>query len=228
MPKKTQSRGTCTYCGEITAKGSMSKHLKSCAKRQEAIAAANPKNGAAENLIHLRIQSEDTPDMWLNLEMRSSATLKKLDDYLRAIWLECCGHLSQFTVGGAWSGTKVGMTRKAGDVLHDGVKLTHIYDFGTSSETSIKVVDQRVGIPTTKHPIALMARNLMPEAKCIECDKPAKWLCMECMVEDEVVGFLCDEHAETHPHEDYGEPLLVVNSPRVGMCGDVSPAEPPY
>jgi len=35
--------------------------------------------------------------------MRGSATLTKLDDYLRAIWLECCGHLSKFTIGG-WGG----------------------------------------------------------------------------------------------------------------------------
>jgi len=35
--------------------------------------------------------------------MRGSATLAKLDDYLRAIWLECCGHLSKFTIGG-WGG----------------------------------------------------------------------------------------------------------------------------
>ena len=35
-----------------------------------------------------------------DLEMRGSATLAKLDDYLRAIWLECCGYLSGFTIGG--------------------------------------------------------------------------------------------------------------------------------
>ncbi|MBK6433513.1 hypothetical protein [Candidatus Amarolinea dominans] len=28
----------------------------------------------------------------LHLEMRGKATLKDLDEYLRAIWLECCGH----------------------------------------------------------------------------------------------------------------------------------------
>lgn len=228
MPRQPQSRGSCSYCGESIAKGSMSRHLAACAKRQEAIANADPKNGVAEPLLHLRVQSEDSTEMWLDLEMRSSATLKKLDDYLRAIWLECCGHLSQFTVGGAWSGTKIGMARKTGAIFGVGVQLTHIYDFGTSSETSIKYIGQRTGIPTTKHPIALLARNLMPEAQCIECGKPAKWLCMECLYEDDVMGFLCDEHAEDHPHEDYGDPVPLVNSPRVGMCGYTGPAEPPY
>jgi hypothetical protein len=33
---------------------------------------------------------------------------------------------------------------------------------------------------------------------------------------------------EEHPHESYGEPTLLVNSPRVGLCGYEGPAEPPY
>jgi hypothetical protein len=41
-------------------------------------------------------------------------------------------------------------------------------------------------------------------------------------------GTLCDAHAATHPHEDYGEPLALVNSPRSGMCGYEGPADPPY
>lgn len=51
---------------------------------------------------------------------------------------------------------------------------------------------------------------------------------MECVIEEEAQGTLCDAHTRTHPHDDYGEPMPLVNSPRVGMCGDVNPAEPPY
>ncbi|MDS4070322.1 MAG: hypothetical protein RKO24_11955, partial [Candidatus Competibacter sp.] len=90
------------------------------------------------------------------------------------------------------------------------------------------VVGTRQGKPTTTHPIALMARNLMPEAKCIQCDEPAAWLCMECLIEHEVWGTLCDKHAKTHPHDDYGEPIPLVNSPRLGLCGYDGPAKPPY
>ncbi|MDS4020424.1 MAG: hypothetical protein RKR03_07930 [Candidatus Competibacter sp.] len=86
----------------------------------------------------------------------------------------------------------------------------------------------RQGKPTTTHPIALMARNLMPEAKCIQCDEPAAWLCTECLIEHEVWGTLCDKHAKTHPHDDYGEPIPLVNSPRLGLCGYDGPAKPPY
>ena len=106
--------------------------------------------------------------------------------------------------------------------------MTHIYDFGTSSETLIKVVGVREGNPLSRYPIALMARNDPPEVTCMECDQPASWLCTECLYDLGETGMLCDEHVEGHPHDDYGEPMPLVNSPRVGMCGYTGPAEPPY
>ena len=159
--------------------------------------------------------------------MHGSATLTNLDRYLRAIWLECCGHLSQFSIGG-WSGAKISKGKQAQQVFRPGIELTHIYDFGTSSETLIKAVDVRKGKPLTAHPIYLMARNGPPETYCIECGEPALWLCLECLYEWNESGTLCDQHAQDHPHDDYGTPMPLVNSPRVGMCGYTGPAEPPY
>lgn len=205
----------------------MIKHLSTCTKRQELVASIERKEGERETLYHLRVQDSWKKDFWLDLEMRGSATLKDLDHYLRAIWLECCGHLSQFTWGG-WQSREIAKKRRASEVFVPGVELTHIYDFGTSSETLIKVVGAREGKPTTSRAIALMARNLPPETQCLECKQPAAWLCIECLYEDDVWGALCDEHAQTHPHKNYGEPMPLVNSPRVGMCGYTGPAEPPY
>jgi len=227
MPRGKQSKGKCAYCGQEIAKNGVTKHLATCPQRQDAVAKAERKKGNPEALYHLRIQAAGLSEFWLDLEMRGSATLKDLDSYLRAIWLECCGHLSRFSVGG-WSGREIAMKRKADEIFRPGVDLTHIYDFGTSSETLIKVVGMREGKPTTSRPIALMARNVMPECECIECKQPAAWLCMECVIEEETWGTLCDEHAETHPHDNYGEPVALVNSPRLGLCGYNGPAEPPY
>lgn len=147
---------------------------------------------------------------------------------MRAIWLECCGHLSEFSRGG-WGSEKISKTRSVGQVFGKlGVELTHIYDFGTESVTLIKAVGSRTGKPTTRHPIALMARNMPPEYQCIECKQPASSLCLECLIEENVWGTLCDAHARTHPHENYDRPMPLVNSPRLGMCGYTGPAEPPY
>jgi hypothetical protein len=205
----------------------MTRHLETCPQRKSVIEETELKSGKSETLYHLRAQDAYRAGYWLDLEMRGSARLQDLDSYLRTIWLECCGHLSRFSYGG-WGTDEVAKRRKADEIFAPGVELTHIYDFGSSSETKIKFVGMRVGKPTTKYPMALMARNLLPEAKCIECNEPATWFCMECMTEDENEGTLCDEHAEGHPHDDYGEPIPIVNSPRLGMCGYEGPGEPPY
>ena len=224
-----QSRGTCLFCGKESSKGALTRHLSSCPARAEANAKADAGSGKPETLLHLKVQDGYGPDFWLHLEMRGSASLKDLDRYLRAIWLECCGHLSQFSFGG-WSGHEIAMSRKVEQVFTaaGGQPLTHIYDFGTESVTQIELLGTRTGKPLTKHPIFLMARNLAPVAVCQICGKPAEFVCMECVYEEDESGFLCAAHAEDHPHEEYGEPMQLYNSPRTGMCGYDGPALPPY
>ncbi|MFC1972669.1 hypothetical protein ACFLVE_04630 [Chloroflexota bacterium] len=228
MAQKTQSKGQCTYCREEFTKGGMIKHLSSCPQRLEAITVAEQLPQATENLYHLRIQDAGHGDYWLDLEVRGSATLQQMDKYLRVIWLECCGHLSRFSIGSAWGGREIAKNRHIEQIFDMGVELTHIYDFGTPSETAIRFISVREGKPMTRHPIALMARNSAPEAACMDCGQPAAWLCIECLYENERSGLLCDQHAKTHPHDNYGEPIPLVNSPRLGMCGYTGPAEPPY
>jgi hypothetical protein len=164
--------------------------------------------------------THDRPDLH-----NDSASLDDLDRYLRTIWLECCGHLSRFSIGG-WSGSEIPMGRQIQRVFSAGIELTHIYDFGTESQTLIQAVNVRTGKPLSGHPIYLMARNNPPEAPCQICGQPATWLCIDCWEESDEPAFLCDGHAEDHEHEE--GLMAFVNSPRVGMCGYDGPAEPPY
>lgn len=227
MGRKPQSQGLCVYCEREMSKDGLTRHLSDCPRRWAAIADADEGNGEIQTLIHLQIQDANRPEFWLHLEMNGSASLKDLDRYLRAIWLECCGHLSEFRVG-PFEGRKVAMTKKASEALQHGVQIMHYYDFGTTSETQVSALGVRQGKPTSRNPIALMARNKMPDAICLECDQPAAYLCQECLIEDQTSGMLCEAHAKTHPHDNYGEPIPVVNSPRLGMCGYEGPANPPY
>jgi len=229
MPRQKQTKGICTHCGKEVAKGSVTKHLATCPQIQESIGKAEGSKAVAESLYHLRVEDAYQKQFWLDLEIGGTKTLNHLDTYLRGIWLECCGHLSEFMLGSGRLAETIGMQRKIGDVFSQAEeKLTHIYDFGTSSETLVKLVGMRLGKPLTKKPSALLVRNKMPEVQCIKCDQPATHLCLECQYEDEVWGALCDKHAKTHPHNNYGEPIPLVNSPRLGMCGYEGPAEPPY
>ena len=232
---RQQTKGPCVFCGRELTKGGMTKHLSSCAKRKDAmtegrsvtIAKANAKKtGKVETIFHLKVTDAYDKDYWLDLEMKGSSSLNTLDTYLRAIWLECCGHMSQFFTGGSFA-NEVGKARKLEDVVNRG-DLTHVYDFGTSSETVVQCVGYREGKSLTGKAIALMARNNQPVYPCQECGKPATHLCMECLYEDQAEGTLCAEHVKDHPHDAYDEPLALVNSPRMGMCGYDGPAEPPY
>ncbi len=225
MAAKLQTKGIC-MCSQVIAKQSVVKHLSACSTYQALVEKAEKKTSASETIYHLRVQDKYNKAFWLDLEMTGSATLQHLDNYLRAIWLECCGHLSQFSVGG-WRGEEIALQRKISTVFQLGIDLTHIYDFGTSSETMITPIATREGKPITKRPIALLVRNQMPESACIECQQPAEWFCLECLIEANVMGTLCDTHAKIHAHADYGDPIRLVNSPRLGMCGYDGPAEPP-
>lgn len=225
MARKAQSRGTCTFCGKDMAKGGLSRHLKSCAGRKEAVEQAS---GKEQNIYHLQVQDAWDGMYWLHLEMNGTAKLGELDNYLRAIWLECCGHMSHFAIGGVWSGNELNDALQVDKVFSTADALDHVYDYGTSNETKVKVVGVRKGSPLTKHPIMLMGRNFLPEAECKSCEKQATYLCMECIYEQQESGLLCDDHAKDHACEDYGGPIAFVNSPRVGMCGYTGPADPPY
>ena len=87
MPKGKQSRGICAYCGYETTKGSMGRHLATCSKRGKLLRQAEHKGIKEETLYHLRVQDAWRSEFWLDLEMRGSATLKNLGDYLRAIFI---------------------------------------------------------------------------------------------------------------------------------------------
>ncbi|WP_395141521.1 hypothetical protein [Armatimonas sp.] len=216
-------RGICSYCGEEVAKQSIGKHLEKCAKREAAIDTAT---GKSETLFYLRAESAHTKAFFLDLEVRGSATLEDLDRYLRTIWLECCGHLSEFAYE-AWEDT-ISPSRKVESVFKTQKEVTHLYDMGSTSETTLRMMAERKGAPTTEHPLVLMVRNKILEVSCEECENPARWLCSECMAEEGEWVVLCDDCLEPHGHMTDYSPVLLVNSPRLGMCGYDGPANPPY
>jgi len=116
------------------------------------------------------------------------------------------------------------MKVKVETLLVPGLEIPYEYDFGTTSHLLIKVVAQRLGKPTTGHPIVLLARNKFEPPPCMVCGQPATQICTECLYREDGCSELCDAHAREH--DDML--LALVNSPRTGMCGYDGPAEPPY
>ncbi len=79
------SEGQCAYCKEIFAQKEMSKHLATHLKK---MATEKP---SRDKSFHITVGEGP---FFLNLLIDADAPLNFLDDYLRAIWLECCGHMS--------------------------------------------------------------------------------------------------------------------------------------
>lgn len=229
-PRQQQSKGACVFCGRDMTSGGLIRHLKTCDRHLEAIQVVNRKGKGRQKqrLYHLQIRNAWAPEFWLHLEINGNTILGELDGYLRAIWLECCGHMSQFSMGRKRLDTEISMSRKMEHILRPGMELTHIYDFGTSTETVIKTVDVREGHPLSKRPIYLMARNNTPEIECDLCGEPARWLGEDYTDDYGEWVALCDEHVNGNSDEDYSEFFEIVNSPRVGVCGYTGPAEPSY
>lgn len=218
-----QTKGKCKYCGKEYTRGNMFKHLAACKERKAALESGT---GRKCGYFELAVYGKYYKEYWLILEIRENATLKDLDDFLRDIWLECCGHLSSFEIGGVtydaypdtssfWGPPAKSMNCKLKTVLQTGMKFGYEYDFGSTTELVLEVHGYREGL-MTKEKITLLSRNNMPEIECDVChQKKAAAICTECIYDGG--GFLCEDCAKEH---ECGEDMLlpVCNSPRMGVC----------
>ncbi|MBA2284394.1 MAG: hypothetical protein H0W02_02820 [Ktedonobacteraceae bacterium] len=93
------STGICNFCQGEFEKPRMSQHLKFCKQRKAYQETANSTDAEKTRLFQLFVEGRYLPMYWLHLEMPASALLEDLDSFLRAMWLECCDHLSGFKVG---------------------------------------------------------------------------------------------------------------------------------
>jgi hypothetical protein len=236
MPRRT-STGKCALCGGVFNKSVMTRHLAKC---QSEHAAKAPPKGTPRKSMRLVVEGRRLPEYWLHLEMPADSTLLDLDRFLRGIWLECCGHLSAFTIDGVQYELNTGqvdemwamfggrsapqsMSAKLDRVLRPGTTFVHEYDFGTTTELKGKLVSEQLASFSKKEIVKTLARNLPPVIPCSVCGAPSTQLCTECLYRG--TGCLCDDHTQDHKCGD--EMFLpVVNSPRVGECGYTGPYDP--
>ncbi|MBI4785509.1 MAG: hypothetical protein HY782_00460 [Chloroflexi bacterium] len=219
---KQPSSGKCNLCGETFGKVAMTRHLAKCRL------AHAPTGKSSKRILHLLVEGKYDPYYWMHIEMPADAKLDRLDDFLRRTWLECCGHLSAFSIRGQRFSVDAGggdvffdmepeedFSAKLGDVLSPGLKFEHEYDFGTTTHLALKVVAERHGA-TKSRSVEVLARNDPPDIRCEACGRPATQVCSVCIYNDP--AWYCDDCILEHKcGDEYALP--VVNSPRVGMCG---------
>ncbi len=238
MPWGKSSNGKCVFCEKSFTKTSLTRHLNSHLTEK---AVAN-KPGKS---FHLKIETNprwgSTP-YFLHLWVNGNTTMEKIDSLLRQIWLECCGHLSAFrlprnkrpSINNLFSNTslanyalrmeydngEIPMNKKAKDIFKKDLKLEYQYDFGSTTELLVSVIEE-FGMEADE-PLVLLSRNERPGWMCELCgENQATQLCTVC-TEDTLFCTACAEkHAKTcSDFADYAA-TPVVNSPRMGVCAYV-------
>jgi hypothetical protein len=218
--KRLSTSGKCELCGGAFSKGSMKRHLQKCKQPKSTV------EGAGKESFHIVVQGGYRNIYWLHLAVPWQVPLRTLDQFLRAKWLECCGHMSAFTIAGQRYAampmddldgeiTERSMNVPVRTVLRVGAKFLHEYDYGSTTELSLEVAGVFQQDEKLKG-IHLLAQNLPPEIPCGKCGANATQICSQCAWSGG--GWLCDACVSKHK---CGEEMLlpVVNSPRVGVCG---------
>lgn len=213
------SEGECLFCGQCFGQDSLSGHLATHLAGME----PNPQ------AVALHIQVASGP-YFLELLLPDAWTFADLDAILRDIWLECCGHASNFTFPNQpadeafWEALDRGeappiMATPLKEAYAPGREMRYEYDFDTPTELDVTFC----GAYTVKFPSGtdwlLLSRNEPLPILCHTCgDAPAVVICP--LFHPEGTTF-CDDCAEEHTGEceDFRYAALpVVNSPRAGVC----------
>lgn len=214
MNEKIVTQGVCNKCNEIISRRAAKSHINKC---------LNQENKDAPDAFLIKVQWPHTnPIYWMYLSVPFKSRLQDLDLFLRRIWLECCDHLSQFRIdhkrylsyfqSNVFSRSEeFSMAIRSEKVLMPGLKFTHEYDFGSTTELLLEVVGLINAVDSKE--VKVIVQNQEPEFKCVSCGKKATVINI---FEDDC---FCESCIDEEDDELYLLPL--VNSPRTGVCGYV-------
>lgn len=213
MPTIT-TKGQCATCKSLITTRSARQHLEKCA------ALATQKEN---NCFLVKVHGPQAKIFWIYIAVPFQSTLSDLDFFLRELWLECCGHMSAFDIAGVryedckyevFGQKPPDLKINVAKMLQPGITFTYEYDFGTTTQLWLEVIDQYTATSDTK--INLLMRNEMPTVTCSKCQEIAKIICSLCF------DVTCKKCQKKHQCEDFdGQDCFLpfVNSPRTGLCG---------
>lgn len=149
------SNGNCFLCGKTAGKTAIKNHV------------LKEHNSGDEPCYLMKAEGAYDKDYRLLFSVPFEATLSAVDKFLRQIWCECCGHMSAFRAGGR----EFGKARKV-SALSIGDTLLYEYDFGSTTEIVITVIDE-ISRTKQREKVQLLARNVPPKDICGQCGAPA-------------------------------------------------------
>lgn len=122
----SSGKGECRVCGARHTASGMAPHMN----KHMADAFGDP------NRFVIRTDQGAGGPFWMYVRVSTEATFGVLDRFLRAVWMECCGHLSEFTAGGK----SAGMRKRLSALLSDGSEFVYRYDMGDTTGLRLTVL----------------------------------------------------------------------------------------
>ena len=239
--------GFCHLCQQRVSGWRIRQHLLGCIQVKTGLKpVVNPwvmgRDRIAQRTAYIAVRALGRPH-WMELGVRYDTTLKELDTFLRGIWLECCGHLSHFSVRDEVYSVIVPlpgekrrfepeyeheenwkhMGRTVSAVVPPLSSFYHEYDYGTPTELMLEHVAVFRELVQWVRPyqpwhggrIVILARN-HSQRSCLRCGRPAEWkLAPECGE---------DEEYEDELYEEEGV-LWADDLDPVTFCGECAPPD---
>ena len=193
--------GICNVCQETLFGNEARSHIARCVEARYGVRATRAALKGRRRTVHISVGSPERPH-WMELGVRADTTLNELDRFLRSVWLECCGHLSHFDVGGVVYSMMVPrpgddfdflpmdeheeqwrhMGRSVGTVIRPATWFEHQFDYGTTTDLELRHAGEFEGLVQALSPsqpwhgrkIVVLARN-HPLQSCRLCGRPAQW-----------------------------------------------------
>ena len=202
-------KGKCYYCNKELTEKTIKRHIKNCGEMKRKIEELSAVDKKLRNQFILSIKPKYNGNEYcIYLSIDENLGLIHIDQFMRDVWLECCGHLSAFKINGKFY-QDYSMNTKLKDILVVNEKFEYEYDFGSTTYLKLEVIDV-IKVPASFSQIEIIARNHEVKHFCEICGTEGEyfnyendqWECKKCI----------DKDNDMISKFDYS------NSPRDGVC----------
>ena len=203
-------KAKCYYCNKELTERTIKRHMKNCSEMKNSIDEKRIDDKEQRNQFIIAIKPKYAGNEYcIYLSIDGTLGLVHIDQFIRDIWVECCGHLSGFKIRDKFYQDNQ-MNTQLNDILNIDEKFEYEYDFGSTTCLVLDVVNI-IEVPSSFSQIEIIARNHEIKHMCEICGAEAKYFNYE---KDEwECGNCIDEDSDIIMEFDY------CNSPRDGVCG---------
>lgn len=169
-------KGKCYYCNKELTERTIKRHMKSCSIMKNRIEESIAKNGKLRKQFIIAIKPRyEKNEYCIYLSIDGTLGLVHIDQFIRDVWVECCGHLSAFIIKKKFYQDNE-MNIRLNEILSVGEKFQYEYDFGSTTYLELEVVDI-IDVPKNFTQMEIIARNNEMISEGNYCNSPRDGVC---------------------------------------------------